>query len=320
MPVYNAEKFLSEAIGSIINQTFPDWELIIVNDGSTDNSEQIIKSQSDRRIRYYKNDENKGLTFTRNFLIELATAEYIAFLDSDDLSMPDRLKQQIEFLDHNPDYALCGSWGIMINGEGKEQKNIKLPSQNEEIICGLLFANTFIQSSITIRRHVLLSDPYRIDYPLAEDYELFARLSHKYKLRNIPLYLTEYRWHTTNITQTKDSLMENCVQQIYIRELAYLSVVPTTTELRLHYSVRETKAIENKFENYFKQLRAWLSKLAKANNEMQAFDRDSFSATILFRWIFICKREKSYFKLLRLPILPTLGSLPKLVKMIRQRL
>ena len=217
MPVYNAEKYLSFAIESIITQTYTDWELVLINDGSTDKSEKIALSYADDRIRYYKNEENKGLIYTRNRMIELAKGEYLAFLDSDDLSLPLRLSKQVAFLDNNPAYALCGTWSKMIDGENREIKKINISVSDDEIKCSLLFANAFVQSSIMIRRQVLAANPYDKNYPLAEDYELWSRLSHSYKLKNIPEHLTLYRWHGNNISKERKEHLNHLVNNILKR-------------------------------------------------------------------------------------------------------
>lgn len=111
MPVYNASQYLAEAIESIVSQTFTDWELIIIDDGSTDDSKLIIKryAQSDKRIRYYKNEQNMGVIRTLNKGINLSTGKYIARMDADDISLPTRFDTQYRFLENNADVAMCGT-------------------------------------------------------------------------------------------------------------------------------------------------------------------------------------------------------------------
>src|SRR5580693_6014535 len=108
MPVYNAEKYIMQAIDSVLGQSYPHFELVIVNDGSTDRSKEIIHSYSDKRIRFYDNEVNLGITKTRNKCIQYATGKYIAVLDNDDIALPFRLEKQVEFLESDFDYALCG--------------------------------------------------------------------------------------------------------------------------------------------------------------------------------------------------------------------
>ncbi|HKQ33129.1 MAG TPA: glycosyltransferase family A protein, partial [Thermodesulfobacteriota bacterium] len=114
MTVYNGEKFLNEAIDGILNQTFRDFEFLIINDGSTDGSREIIKSYKDPRINLVDNESNIGLTASLNRGLSLAGGEYIARQDADDISLPERLEKQISILERNPDIALLGSWYLEI--------------------------------------------------------------------------------------------------------------------------------------------------------------------------------------------------------------
>ncbi|MBK5720417.1 glycosyltransferase [Dysgonomonas sp. Marseille-P4677] len=320
MPVYNAEAYLAQAIDSIISQTFTEWELILVNDGSTDKSEEIILSYSDSRIRYSKNSENKGIIYTRNLMIEMSLGEYIAFLDSDDISLPTRLEQQITFLDNNPDYALCGTWSIMSDKDGRKIRKINMPSSNEDIKCSLLFINTFVQSSIMIRKEILIQHSYNKNFPVAEDYELWCRLSRLYKLKNLPIHLTQYRWHGDNISQSKKTLMDNLVKDIYRRELNYIGINPTNEELLLHAAIKDKTIVDISTEEYLKALKLWLIKLANHADENKAYNRDIFISTLVFRWIFACKEWQTPIKALSLPISLNIKQYRILFKMLRQRI
>lgn len=121
MPVFNASQFLKQAIDSIVVQSFFDWELIVINDGSTDNSEDIIASYTDSRIKYHKNESNIGLIASLNKGISFCTGEYIARMDGDDISMPNRLKKQLDFMDKHPHYAMCGGQADVIDNNGDKK-------------------------------------------------------------------------------------------------------------------------------------------------------------------------------------------------------
>lgn len=320
MPVYNAEKYLSLAIDSIINQLFADWELILVNDGSTDSSEQIALTYTDHRIKYSKNEENKGLIYTRNLMIEQASGEYIAFLDSDDISMPERLTQQVLFLDKNADYGLCGTWCTMIDETGKKMKQINMSVSSDEIKCNLLFANTFVQSSIMIRRDILIRNPYDKEYPLAEDYELWCRLSQLYKMQNLPQHLTLYRWHSCNISKSKKEQLDSLVDKISKRELKNINIDASDYELSIHSSIRDKNIVNLPHNVYLKELRLWLHKVAEYGIQSEKYNKDTLLATIAFRWIFACKERKLYLKALSLPVGLTLQGYLILSNMLRKRI
>ena len=115
IPVYNAEAFLENSINSILNQTYRDFELLLLNDCSKDNSEKIIKTYTDSRIKYFKNDQNLGISGSRNKLMDLAQGEYLAIMDNDDISLPDRFEKQVAFLDAHKDITIVGTWGELFN-------------------------------------------------------------------------------------------------------------------------------------------------------------------------------------------------------------
>lgn len=125
MPVYNGERFLREAIESVLQQTFADFELLIVNDGSTDRSLDIIQTYNDSRIRLIDNGANLGLIAARNTGLKNARGEYIALLDCDDIAYPDRLAEQIAFLDKNPSFGMVGAWIEMIDEKSNRLVNLR---------------------------------------------------------------------------------------------------------------------------------------------------------------------------------------------------
>ena len=320
MPAYNAEQYINQAIDSIISQTYTDWELIIANDGSTDNTENIILSYSDPRIKYIKSEINKGLIYTRNLLITNSLGKYIAFLDSDDLALPNRLEQQVNFLDNNQDYGLCGTWGMMIDDKGDTVKKINLPSNNEEIKCSLLFINTFVQSSIMIHKQILVKYPYNNDFPLAEDYELWCGLSRSYKLKNLPVHLAKYRWHETNISKSRKKHLDSLVKNIYKRELEYIGIEASEEELLLHAAIKDKNILNTPKKEYFNKLSIWLKKVSKEGVNSGKYNKDILMATIAFRWIFACKEWKVQSKTLAFPISLSLRGYRILFKMLRERI
>src|ERR1700681_1475187 len=127
LPVYNGERYLTQSINSILFQTYSNWELIIINDGSSDNTENLILNYPDKRIKYISNDGNKGIIYSLNKGLEKAKGEFIARLDADDVALPFRIEKQVEFLTENTDYAMCGSYFQTIDSNGKILKNVTFP-------------------------------------------------------------------------------------------------------------------------------------------------------------------------------------------------
>ncbi len=214
MPVFNAAQFLHQAIESILLQTFTDFEFIIINDGSTDNSEQIILGFNDPRIRYIKNETNLRLIATLNKGFALANGKYIARMDADDISLENRLERQVQFMEANTDVVMAGSWFESI---GEVRKVVKYESDINLIRFKLLYQTQFCHPTVIIRKSVLqqldvLFDPV---YLHAEDYDLFSRLSYKFKVSNIPEVLLNYRVHATNVSVLyKDIQIENSLKVI----------------------------------------------------------------------------------------------------------
>ena len=153
MSVYNGSSYLHESIQSILNQTFTDYEFIIINDGSSDDSLNIIKqySEFDNRVVVISHD-NIGLTKSLNIAINLAKGKYIARQDADDISLPERLNKQYKWFSNYKDGVLCGTGAYFINSEGELKKKKKFPSSNSMIKSRLFYLNPFIHSSVMFKR------------------------------------------------------------------------------------------------------------------------------------------------------------------------
>ncbi|HEY4324708.1 MAG TPA: glycosyltransferase [Mucilaginibacter sp.] len=190
MPVYNAERFLESAIDSILNQTFTDFDFLIIDDGSTDNSINIIRSYTDKRIRFYQNEENLGISATLNKGIQLATTELIARMDSDDVSYPERLQKQYDFIMANPDGALYSCWVKVI---GQENQFIRQDNFNSDYYYYNLTFICWIYHPTIIFRKKDVQEVGMYTELFAEDFELFWQLSRKYKIYNLSEVLLDYR-------------------------------------------------------------------------------------------------------------------------------
>ncbi len=198
MPVYNGERYLQESIESILKQTFTDFEFIIINDGSTDRSGEIIKSYHDQRIRLIENESNLGLTISLNKGLSSASGEYIARMDADDISLPERFAKQVDFLKTHPDIGVLGSGVQFIDHHGTPSSILQYPSEHGLLQWYLYFLNPIIHSTVMMRRKIVETvggyNPERTD-PHAEDYELWDGLSNVTRLWNLNEVLLYYRLH-----------------------------------------------------------------------------------------------------------------------------
>ena len=209
MPNYNAWKYISEAIQSVLDQTFGDFEFIIIDDCSTDNSWEIIQNfaKKDSRIIALRNEKNLTVCRTANRALDMARGEFIARLDSDDVSLPERLSRQLDFLKKNPEYILCGSNFQFIDQNGKIGKMRKLPETNEEIQHSFLIKNPIAQSTVMIRASMLGALRYDENFEVAEDLEFWMRLGILYKMYNLQKILVQYRIHGKNSVLIKQKQM-----------------------------------------------------------------------------------------------------------------
>lgn len=206
MSVYNGEKYLQEAIESVLNQTFRNFEFLIINDGSTDKSEEIIKSHNDHRIRLIVNEKNIGLISSLNKGLDAARGEYIARMDCDDISLPQRLEKQFNFLKNNPDVGVVASFTREIDEDGKSLsthwKQDRESISREEIYHNLFFGNCVAHPTVIVKKEILNKSNlrYRSDYLDAEDYDLWCRISQIAPIVKMPEPLLHYRRHSKNIS------------------------------------------------------------------------------------------------------------------------
>lgn len=200
MATYNGERFIAEAIDSILNQTFTNFEFIIVDDGSTDTTAQIIHSYNDERIVYIKKDFNSGIADSLNIGIDKARGKYIARMDDDDVSMPNRFEVQLEIFNTNRKVIFCGS-----NVSGNDGKPLRTPKEHESIFLELLFRNPIFHPTVLIKRDIMLAEKYNPKSVPSEDYDLWSRLIFRGEFHQIQTPLLFCRIHQTSVTARRRS-------------------------------------------------------------------------------------------------------------------
>lgn len=194
LPVYNCPHLVGEAVECMLRQTWSDFELIIIDDGSTDETPMVLSRFGDPRIRLVR-QQNRGLAATLNKGIELASGRYVARQDQDDVSYPTRLAKQVAYLEEHVNCALVGTWAEIWR-DGKSGRQHRHPASNSQLQFELLFNNPFVHSSVMIRKAALdqvggySTDPARQP---PEDYELWSRIARQYQVANIPEVLHVYR-------------------------------------------------------------------------------------------------------------------------------
>ena len=201
MPVYNGEKYLREALQSLVQQDFPHWTAIVVDDGSIDGSAEIARTFPDSRVRVHTCDTNQGISVALNVGIKLADTEFIARLDADDIALPQRLRIQSEFLQQNPGVGVVGTWAEVFGGRSMA---IEPPTNHNQLVAEMLWRNPLVHSSVMLRKSALSqeSGPYRSEWEPCEDYDLWARLCSQVEIAVIPQTLTRHRVHPDQISST----------------------------------------------------------------------------------------------------------------------
>jgi len=194
MSVYNDSRYISEAINSILNQSFQDFELVIMNDGSTDTTEEIILSFNSPKIKYVASNDNKGLAVRLNEGIQHCKGNYIARMDADDISLPNRFELQVAFLKRHKEYVLVGSAYYKIVDEDNKGIRKQVPEYSK-LKTKLLFGNNIAHPSVMFNKKIWLESNsfYDETYRYAQDYELWTRLILKYKMANLKEPLILYR-------------------------------------------------------------------------------------------------------------------------------
>ncbi|QHL89100.1 glycosyltransferase [Nibribacter ruber] len=219
MPVYNAHKFLRAALESILQQTFHDFECLIIDDGSTDDSVAIVQSYQDPRIRLYQNEQNVGISATLNKGIGLATAPYIARMDADDVSHLERLQKQVDYLRMNPDCALVSAAVKVMDESGAFMRVDDFKS--EYFYYNLTFICWIYHPTVMYRKDAVQAvNRYTALY--AEDFELFWQLSRRYRIHHLPEVLLEYRVTSQSLHQVlKKGEYARAQQEQILRNLQY---------------------------------------------------------------------------------------------------
>ena len=215
MPVYNAERYVAEAVESVLAQTFRDFEFIIINDGSTDGSLAVLEAyaRQDDRIRLISRS-NCGLVATRNELVSESTGQYCALLDADDIALPKRFAKQVEYMEQHPQCVVLGSCLLLIDSDGEPICQFVDTFTHEEIDRLFLQGiSTLFNSSVMMRREAVEQvGGYRNDYPPAEDVDLFLRLAECGQLVNLPEVLTKYRQHLTSEGYARRQIQIRCAE------------------------------------------------------------------------------------------------------------
>lgn len=283
--MFNAQQYVREAIQSILDQSFVNFELLIINDGSTDSSESIIKSFSDHRIRYIKNDTNLGLIATLNKGLSLSQGEFVARMDADDVCLKERLAEQLKCFENDPELAVVAcDYFVIGNGSKKRARGAVTSDQLKSV---LLFSPCFAHPTVMMRN---LFEKSRIFYDQnfkhTEDYKLWCDLSRVGKFGNVSMPLMYYRSHPGQVSvQYRDVQIKNCavIRRDYLQHCGFTL---SENDFLVHTRIADNVFIKSLSE--LEEIEKWLRSLIEQNKNTGHFIQEDFNAVIGKFWLDSC--------------------------------
>lgn len=282
MPTYNRSNFIGLAIESILNQTVSNWELIVVDDASTDNTEEIVKSYCDGRVHYIKIPQNKGVAHARNVGYDEATGEYVVIADSDDINLPNRLERMGHFLDNNIHYDIVVSDVRIINEYGDLGNIVEFRKGNEELRVCWLFQPK-LPSFMMFRRQAMINKNklYHDDgYKAAVDYQWYSQLDRDSLIGIVPEVLYYYRRHSNQISTNGYNIQQQYADEVRVDMLNKLGINPTEMEKKLH-SCMSQGAFDYMNVEIFNQCIEWAEKISMCNSKLQVFEGNLLDKVLL---------------------------------------
>ncbi len=289
MPVFNAGAFVKTSIESVLEQTFGNFELLIIDDGSNDKTEAIVGLFQDERIRFIQNEKNLGVARTLNHGLRLARGKYIARMDADDICYPERLKKQFDFMEENPNIGISGTWVRYFGDQPPVVE--RCPAGPNLIKAFMLFGNPLFHPSVIMRKEYLERNNLRYDpcYDRSEDFELWLRASESFDLDNIELPLLRFRCHESSITSVASKVMKKQACELLGRGLDKLNIPVSEQEMLFHYTVSKGQRLRSVLE--LCQAEDWLTKLVLKNDKLRIYDRNAFRSAVGIIWFRLCRNS-----------------------------
>jgi len=288
MSVYNGERFIEQAVRSVLDQTFDDFEFLIIDDGSTDASSEIVSSFVDDRIRVVRNEANLNVPVSVNKGMRLARGVYVARMDSDDVCHPDRFERQVSFLDSHAHIGILGTWARTFGGDHDEVW--RPPLRSDEMKAGLLFRSTVLNPTVMMRRELFLTGDLAYDESFVngvEDWELWHRLKRRTEFANLPEVLLRYRTKPVSEGSWNQEGRLREAAGLIRRNLVELGIDATDEEVELHRLLGFGDFVKED-SSRVDDAERWLLRLINANRESGPYPAEAFAAAISEIWLRIC--------------------------------
>lgn len=288
LPAYNAAGWLCAAVQSVLTQSFRDFELVVIDDGSKDATPDVLATYSDPRIRIVRHETNRGLVAALNHGIDVAEGRYIARMDADDVAHPRRLERQVQFLEKCHNVGICGTWFRAV-GRGRPSAS-RPPTHHDEISALLFFRSAFGHPTVMFRRALLDQGGLRYDTRArhAEDFDLWVRARERTRFANLPKYLLDYRTHASQTSAEHLQPQLEAAARIRLKQLAFM--VPDATEAQkgLHLRTCDGHVFADSAD--LLEARSWLDLLEDANRRLAIFPPRAFGQALANAWAHCCYR------------------------------
>jgi len=280
MPVFNEEHYIYDSVKSILDQTFENFELIVMDDGSTDSTLQILSTFSDKRLKIIPTLKNLGIVEVLNSCIANSRAKYIARMDSDDIALPTRLQEQFEFLEQNPKVGLVGSW-IELFGDIIQDTVCKYPQQHDDIVALMIFENPLAHPTVMFKRSLFTKCNYKYttEFPFAEDWDLWTKCQTSTTIANLPKVLLRYRVHKSSSSKKFQSMQTDSKIKIFIKSIKSFGL---SFDSRFFFQVPSSK---NLVKTHY-----LLNTLYIKNSALKVVNNKSFDKVIDFLWFRYCSQ------------------------------
>jgi len=287
MPLYNGEKYVRKAVESILLQTWRDFELLIIDDGSSDRGPDIVSAITDERIILLRNSSNMGVAATLNRGLAMARGRYIARMDADDISLPDRLERQVRFMDNHPDVGISGGW-VRLFGGGQLPYTCQVPVDSQDVAAYMLFENSLWHVTAIIRKNAINQATLKYDpvFSRSEDYDLWTRAGEHFALANIDHILVRVRRHKESVTRLNWDEMTKQTENIQHRLLERVGLQLSPSEISFHHWVGRGYRF-HKTERV-RDAEKWLLQIVSANQKTLVYADNSLKQAVGRVWFRLC--------------------------------
>lgn len=303
MPCFNAEKYVETALGSILNQTYKNLEVIAINDCSSDNTVEILKriAKKDARVKVFENNENLKLIKTLNRGVTLCSGDYIARMDADDIALPVRIEKEVAFLEQHPNHDIVSSLFYAFNSENPKKKKLHhSPLYHDELCAYLLFKSGICHPAVMMRKRIFteLGLSFEAEYLHVEDYALWSKAVYLTRMANLDEGLLLYRVHNQQVSSLNEKLQLSNKKKVFKIHCQHLGLPQTDEFLDIYASVAESVPSESSLE-YLGKCEDFMHNLLKINLSSPFCNGIFLRQMLSIHWIRLCANSRLGIKVLK---------------------